>query len=246
MKKQSGNSFFFRFAILEKLQSKLNTWIQWTLAKICLNFHSRKADELHKFSVELEDIITSIDKQDIYVKIKVKVGFLTGICKSKSTSKDEWERNDLLGLTTISEGLRDNLDTFIEMTFTKAMISNVHTKWQTKKKENLNLNDSITEINVTMQRIDVKLDMKMLATFMPIFGNLLSPKPTEPMPTNVTSVTDLPLVYFKSKGMRIFVPIKASNQSNVFILKVQFLLVRFVALTIFLFADRFNLSQSDR
>lgn len=204
--------------LLEKLQSKLTTWIQWTLAKISLNFHSRKGDQLHKFSIELEDIITSIDKQDIYVKIKTKVGFLSGICKTKS--KDEWERNDLLGLTTISEGLRDNLDTFIEMTFTKAMISNVHTKWQTKKKENLNLNDSITEINVTMQRIDMKLDLEMLSTFMPIFGHLISTKPTEPMPTSVISVTDLPLVYFKSKGMRIFVPIKASDQSNVLILKV--------------------------
>lgn len=206
----------------EKYQSKLTTWIQWTLAKISLNFHSRQDDHCHKFSIELEDIITSIDKQDIYVKIKTKIGFLTGLCKTKTrTSKDEWERNDLLGITTISEGLRDNLDTFIEMTFTKAMIANVHTKWQTKKTENLNLNDSITEINVTMQRIDMKVDLAMLSTFMPIFGHLLSTKPVEPMPMNVTSVTDLPLVYFKSKGMRIFVPIRASDQSNVLILKVD-------------------------
>ncbi|KAJ6640172.1 Vacuolar protein sorting-associated protein 13B [Pseudolycoriella hygida] len=204
----------------EKLQSKLTTWIQWTLAKISLNFHSRSGDQSHKFSIELEDIITSIDKQDIYMKMKTKVGFLTGMCKTKS-SLNEWERNDLLGLTTISEGLRDNLDTFIEITFTKAMISNVHTKWQTKKKENLNLNDAITEINVTMQRIDAKLDLVMLSTFMPIFGHLMSTQPNEPMPTTVTSVTDLPLVYFKSKGMRIFVPIQASNQSNVLILKID-------------------------
>lgn len=205
----------------EKFQSKLTTWIQWTLAKISLNFHSRNADRFHRFSVELEDIITSIDKQDIYVKVKTKVGFLTGVCKTKIASKDEWEFNDLLGVTTISEGLRDNLDTFLEMTFTKAMISNVHTKWQTKKIENLNLNDSITEINVTMQRIDMKLDLEMLTTFMPIFGHFISNQPTEPMPTNVTSVTDLPLVYFKSKGMRIFVPITATDQSNVLILKVN-------------------------
>lgn len=207
---------------LEKLQSKLTTWIQWTLAKISLNFHSRKTDQLHKFTIELEDIITSIDKQDIYVKIKTKVGFLSGICKTKSKLKDDWERNDLLGLTTISEGLRDNLDTFIEMTFTKAIISNVHAKWQTKKKENLNLNDSITEINVTMQRIDVKLDLGMLSTFMPIFGHLISTKPTEPMATSVISVIDLPLVYFKSKGIRLFIPVKDPDQSNVLILKVTF------------------------
>lgn len=175
---------------------------------------------MHKFTIELEDIITSIDKQDIYVKIKTKVGFLSGMCKTKSKQKDDWERNDLLGLTTISEGLRDNLDTFFEMTFTKAIISNVHAKWQTKKKENLNLNDSITEINVTMQRIDVKLDLGMLSTFMPIFVHLFSTKPNEPMPTSVISVTDLPLVYFKSKGIRIFVPVEAPDQSNVLILKV--------------------------
>ncbi|XP_037025669.1 vacuolar protein sorting-associated protein 13B isoform X2 [Bradysia coprophila] len=205
----------------ETLQSKLTTWIQWTLAKISLNFHSRKGDQCHKFSIELEDIITSIDNQDIYVKVKTKVGFLTGTCKTKSTTKDEWDRNDLLGLTTISEGLRDNLDTFLEMTFTKAMISNVHTKWQTKKKENLNLNDSITEINVTMQRIDMKLDIEMLTTFMPIVGHLVSNKPTESMPTNVISVTDIPLVYFNSKGMQIFVPLKASDQCNVLILKID-------------------------
>lgn len=173
---------------------------------------------MHKFSIELEDLITSIDKQDIYVKIKTKVGFLNGIYKTKS--KDEWERNDLLGLNTISEGLRDNLDTFFEMTFTKAMISNVHTKWQTKKKENLNLNDSITEINVTMQRIDVKLCPETLSTFMPIFGHFINSKATDPAP--ITSVSDLPLVYFKSKGFRIFLPIKPSEQCNVLILKVIF------------------------
>lgn len=192
------------------------------MAKISLSFHSRNGDKFHRFSIELEDIITSIDKQDIYLKVKTKVGFLAGVCKTKSSLKGEWERNDLLGLTTISDGLRDNLDTFIEMTFTKAMISNVHTKWQTKKKENLNLNDSITEINVTIQRIDVKLDIGMLAAFMPVLEPFISTKPTEPMPKNVISVTDLPLVYFKSKGMRIFVPIIASGQTNVLILKVIF------------------------
>lgn len=186
-----------------------------------LNFHSRKGERFHKFSIELEDIITSIDKQDIYVKIKTKVGFLTGVCKTKFALKNEWERNDLLELTTVAEGLRDSLDTFLEMTFTKASISNVHTKWQTKKVENLNLNDSITEINVTMQRIDMKLDLEMLTTFVPILGHFIANKPTEPMKTNVISVTDLPLVYFKSKGVRIFVPIRAADQSDVLILKVN-------------------------
>lgn len=159
------------------------------------------------------------------MKIKTKINSLSVACKSKSENSEEWIKNDLLGITVHSDTLNgNNQDTFFDLTITKAQTKNVHDKWGTaakRRKKNQNLNETLTEIMINMQTLDIKLNFKMLESFCRFLA-LFTFRETE-VPDRLTCVSDLPLVFFKSKGMRIFVPISeaTSEQFNVLIFKVN-------------------------
>lgn len=191
-----------------------------------------KAQEKHKFIIEFEDIITSLDKQNVYMKIKTKVGSISGICKVKYLNTLKWQNTEVLGLVARSDAnnnCSNNLqDTFLELTITRALTNNVHNKWGTKKmKRNPNLNFTLTEIMFHMQTIDIKLDLLMLYTFVPIFtifsqNTVAKPLHNQTEKSAVLSVSDLPLIYFQSKGIRVFIPMLNNNDvCNVLIFKVN-------------------------
>lgn len=203
---------------------KVSIWLQWTLAKFTIKLFGSHAQEERKFVIELEDLITSIDEQDVYTKIKTKIGSLSGVCKTRATGTEDWLNIDVLGLMARSDALGDSLqETFFDLTITKALTKNVHNKWGTKGKKNQNLISTITEIMVNLQQIDVKLDLNMLATFLPIF-RIFSKETagSKAQPQAVLSVADLPLLFFQSKGVRVFVPmLPYSTQCNVLFFKVN-------------------------
>lgn len=53
----------------------LTAWIQWTITKIAIKLYVTEKETLSslKLVLELEDIITSLDLQPIYFKLKNKV-----------------------------------------------------------------------------------------------------------------------------------------------------------------------------
>lgn len=232
-----------KLIILDEKPSKFAVWIQWTLAKLTVKLFGANDCEQRKFIIELEDIITSVDRQDIYMKLKTKITTLRAICKCRSVSDDVWTTNNVLGVTVRAEPSPnagaasaklltrqpvDNrqVDTFFDLTVTRAITRNVHNKWRTKRKRNQNLNDTITEIVINMQTIDVQLDFDLLSTFAAIFAVL--PGSDDDLAdrrhaATVRSVSDLPLVFFQSKGVRVFLPFLSNTTSgcNVLIFKVS-------------------------
>jgi len=50
---------------------KVTVWVQWTLARILLNLHS--ADGQFKISCDMEDMMTSLDLQQVYLKVKSRI-----------------------------------------------------------------------------------------------------------------------------------------------------------------------------
>lgn len=212
-------------------KSNISICVQLTLAKFSIQlFGTETFKEEHRlFVIELEDIITSIDQQDVYTKIKTKFGSLSGVCKTRKMGSMEWQKNDVLGLiTSRSDSLGSSTlqDTFFDLTITKALTKNVHNKWGTlKRKKNQSLINTITEIMINIQSIDIKLDLEMLSTFLPIFMVFSTGTSTiskSKSQTAVLSVSDLPLIFFQSKGIQIFVPLLSTNstQCNVMFLKV--------------------------
>lgn len=194
------------------------------------------------------------------MKLKTKITTLRAICKSRSNDDDEWIPNNILGVSaepiataggsTTTTTKRQQLpldnrqvDTFFDLTITRAITRNVHNKWGKKRKRNQNLNDTITEIMINMQTIDVQLDFDMLSTFMAIFSIFgvddkcrrdddddddctnVDGKNQQSSITAVHSVSDLPLIFFQSKGIRVFLPTlsKNTNGCNVLIFKVSFI-----------------------
>lgn len=54
------------------MKVKLTGWLQWTLARTTLSLYSKSTDEL-KLTLDVEDIILSLEVERIYHKVKLKV-----------------------------------------------------------------------------------------------------------------------------------------------------------------------------
>lgn len=222
-------------AVPPETKNKYSIWLQWTLAKVSIRLFTNE-DSLpvkRKFILEIEDCITSFDQQDIYTKTKFKVGTMSGVCfdgSATATSAVEWVKHDLLGVVTKHDNSQE--ETFFELTVTKALTKNVHGKWFTWKKKNKSphLITTITEVMANIASVDLKLGPDTLGSFVPLVKALfyqseqeISPH-KQPKTKHLTSVTDLPLVFVKSQGIRVFVPLPgvASPECNVLCLKVNF------------------------
>ncbi|GAB0097730.1 vacuolar protein sorting-associated protein 13B [Sergentomyia squamirostris] len=209
--------------------AKGSLWLQWTLTKITANFYSSTPTGVRqKLVLEFEDIISSIDLRDIYVKLKAKIGYFA--CNSfLMDNPGVWRQNEMMGVCGRTPETSDPNYTFLDVTVTKAETSNVHNKWGASKK-NRNLNESLTEVMVNMQQIDFKIDPNFLQSFVEFLKIFLNSQAVSrekeimkmrKKDVKITSVADLPLIYFNCKGFRVLVPVEDNNGSyNVCILKV--------------------------
>lgn len=215
---------------------RLSVWMQWTLSKAVVSLHSETRPDEMRFLLEMEDIISSYDQQDVYTKVRVKAGTLNGTCQTKETNGGvvAWRRVDGLGLiarNTLSDTLEE---TFIEVVITEALTKNVHGRWfnRLRKKRSKQLINTISEVMVTLQSIDVKVDLDVLDAFVPVLVALGgSPKDTSRKAIRVWSVHDFPIVHLKSEGVRVFFPLTGcalletdasiASQCDVFFLKVS-------------------------
>lgn len=180
-----------------------------------------------KFVLDIEDIMYSLDQQDVYYKIKNKIVSVCGEYFEKSVADESWVKNNSLGLNVQSDvdGVDDVEkinETFLDVTITKAETTNVHTKWGTCKK-NRSLNDTLMEIIINMQPTDLILNMDSLVSFLPILNVFHTDKGDPEESTGFASVSDLALIHFKSNGIRIFLPCTTADHkhnANVLIFKV--------------------------
>lgn len=205
-------------------------------------FGQKGRDEI-KVSFELEDIISSVDKQNAYVKVKTKCGSMSGMREIKCTTKKAQPIVDVLTVLSRSDTLADNTqDTFFELVATKATTHVVHNRWGAKK-ANLGRisDDTMTEVMITMQSLDVKLELDMVSIVLPIVS-CLSTENTAletvagsavAQHSSSLSVKQLPLIFFNCKGFQMWIPTSSNvDQSDVLILKVFCGYLRWTILTI--------------
>lgn len=63
-----------------KIHSRINSWFQWTCSKISIKIYDKEVQSSNKLLVlDIEDIMFSMDQQDVYFKIKAKV---VGVCNN--------------------------------------------------------------------------------------------------------------------------------------------------------------------
>lgn len=204
--------------------------VQWTLTRFMLQL---RCDE-HKFIIQLEDMISSIDQQDVYTKIKIKIGTFSGICMNRRAN-DEWHKNSAFSViprTDTTDDRNKDQGSFCDVTITRAETKNVHNKWgATNNRKQQQLLSTITEIMVNIQSVDVSLHIPLVAVFMPFLMVFMEGDVEVDTPIYMRSVAELPLLFFKSKRIQIFVPITddptdMSNQCNVLFAKVNTVILR--------------------
>lgn len=72
-------SYVCNIFLIDTDELVLTAWIQWTITKIAIKLYVTEKETLSslKLVLELEDIITSLDMQPVYFKLKNKITTVT-------------------------------------------------------------------------------------------------------------------------------------------------------------------------
>lgn len=219
-------------AFIDSTPLKQNTFsllLQWTVTKLSFNLFGQKRNSECKLLIELEDIISSVDQQEVYFKIKSKIGSISSQLFEREAETSPWIVNELMGLNLKwdpTTSVEKSNNSFFDLIITKAETGNVHSKWGTQKKDK-SLNDYLTEIVIGMQQIDVRIDIELLEYFIPMMNMMVTKHCDDgseiEVQQNVMSASSLPLIYFEWKGLHIYMPSKYDNEKySTFICKVSF------------------------
>ncbi|CAM1300415.1 Uncharacterised protein g2705 [Pycnogonum litorale] len=88
----------------------LSLWLQWTLPKFCINLFSNDGEKDEWLMFELEELTTSFDIQDVYRKIKTKIGAFNVTDFYKRSADEEWHDGSFGGiLLSCTDRLSRNL-----------------------------------------------------------------------------------------------------------------------------------------
>lgn len=199
-------------------------WMQLALEKFNINMFTNA--EREKFCLKTEDVICSWDRKDeaAYSKLKVKVGAISGkLMNTETTEKELWIIDESLSFS--GRNNEPSNVAFIDLTVTRAGTGVVHSKWGVHKKKQRYMNEDLVEIMLKVQHLDVKLDVVKLSEYVKVFdgvrGEKREKRTISKKPDRVTSVVDLPLVFFESKGIHLHLPVTLDDGSaQVFVLKV--------------------------
>ncbi|XP_031633200.1 vacuolar protein sorting-associated protein 13B isoform X2 [Contarinia nasturtii] len=218
---------------IDKNVSKIHCLLQWTITKFTLSLNDSTTHTNNvELLIDLEDIIVSIDKQSAYTKAKAKFGSINGMRKMKNKITGEI---DVLNMISRSDALTvESQETFLEVVATMAVASNVHSRWGTSATKKVmgfrNDIDTITEILITMQSIDLKLESDVLSVILSINDEMCSVNSLSDRNecdvdnATVYCVRDLPLLFFDCKGLQLWLPNtngEIATESNVLIVKMN-------------------------
>nr|XP_014343547.1 PREDICTED: vacuolar protein sorting-associated protein 13B [Latimeria chalumnae] len=223
---------------------RVSVWMQWMLPKITVKLFApepgSKDTEVCIIS-ELEDLSASVDVQDVYTKVKCKIGSFN-IDHYRSRPDEGWQSGQFEGILL---QCKEKLGTtaklidgshqqhgFLSLTYTKAVTKNVRHKLTSRPERSSRslhrfsegLADGspqfLHEILLSAQPFDIVLYFPLLNTVASIFQAKLPKKQMEtrkssgqPMRTHTLTSRCLPLVYINTSVIRIFFP-KAEEKQH--------------------------------
>ncbi|XP_008205594.1 vacuolar protein sorting-associated protein 13B isoform X1 [Nasonia vitripennis] len=230
-------------SVQEEEDLQLTACIQWTIAKVALKLYITGEHDhaTLKLVLELEDIITSVDIQSVYFKLKHKITTATIFHYTRAPQAQQWDFGDYVGLLLC--GREDTFEKsedsgFLSLTLTVAKSGNVYTRWNARKlhktqrkdlrTEALQPTDAyITEALVKIQMVDIIVPPSVLAKYIKLVKPFFNDNPIDQNPTmsptkkvsppfiGITNLQNesLPLIYLEFKGFRLMLPVASeSNQ----------------------------------
>ncbi|KAJ1522739.1 hypothetical protein ONE63_001898 [Megalurothrips usitatus] len=124
---------------------KLSVWLQWTLARMSVNFYqqcdgSENRQKRTKLALEVEDLMSSLDLQQIYSKLKLKVASANVHHYVRSMDDKVWELSPYQGLvmcgyeeiappSSSGQVPSDDGCGLLTATLTRARCRSVHSRW---------------------------------------------------------------------------------------------------------------------
>lgn len=136
-----------KFENSDRETQKLTAWVQSTINKLTITILSHRQKKKMKLYKEVphiklvfdaEDIVTSLDFQNVYLKVKSKIGSASIKHFTKKTTGMRFVKGPFLGIIMQArESVQDKTqdDTcFATMTITRANCKHTHNLWGTSKK----------------------------------------------------------------------------------------------------------------
>ncbi|XP_047349792.1 vacuolar protein sorting-associated protein 13B isoform X2 [Vespa velutina] len=224
--------------ITEKDNVTLTAWIQWTITKVAIKLYvmGQEIKPSLKLVMEMEDIITSLDLQPVYLKLKSKITTVTIFHYTRAPYAQNWDVGEYVGI--ILCGREDNLEKgddsgFLSFTLTRAQSGNVHTRWGTYKRYKNNKKDVMTEalistnayiseIDIKIQMVDIILPLSILSKYVQLAKPLINIDKKDlkvakndqqeiitSILVKITNINNefLPLIHLEFKGLRLMIPV---------------------------------------
>ncbi|XP_017781523.1 PREDICTED: vacuolar protein sorting-associated protein 13B [Nicrophorus vespilloides] len=227
---------------LDNENIKLTAWIQCTIAKFSLELLAHDSKDIKenvykkrpnlKFVLDAEDIVSSLDFQSVYLKVKSKIGSASIMHYVKENQK--WKPGEFLGFVMQAndehlKSERQEDTSFANITITRASCQHTHNLWGTAKK-NKQTEDKeetrkvhsrfITEIVLSLQPIDILISPATLKNYFLVLEPLLQiptlpSKPKKVVKSNSNwSNRSLPLTYLEFHDFRVIMPsVELGNQN---------------------------------
>ncbi|XP_067305536.1 intermembrane lipid transfer protein VPS13B [Pseudorasbora parva] len=223
---------------------KLSVWMQWMLPKLTLQlFSCDTASRNNELCVmaEMEDISASVDVQDVYTKVKCKVGSFH-IDHYRSRPAEGWlcdgvilQCKEMPATAAKALEVSHQQHGFLSVTYTRAVTRNVRhqlTARQERDPAALRLSEdgsdgspqNLHEILLAAQPFDLVLSCPLLARVARVFQLPPPPPPLrppgrgasagQPMRSRALSSSSLPLIYLNSSVIRIFCPLEDMHSST--------------------------------
>ncbi|KAF5296670.1 hypothetical protein FQR65_LT10210 [Abscondita terminalis] len=239
---------------------KLTLWIQWTITRFKITLLSHNVNTVPvldnsylynpnlKLVLDAEDIVSSLDLQSVYLKIKTKVAAVNVQHFERNKAAKSWASGKYSGIIMKIrevEATRERQEDvgFATITITRASSQHTHALWGTVLKNKLQEvkigtgsafhfntpSPYITEVVITMHPIDLILSLSTLRCYSMAMEPLMYTSATsaEEFPKSDSSnLPDvLPLLYIECRGLRIVIPCKElhnfETDHNVFMLQID-------------------------
>ncbi|XP_076265664.1 vacuolar protein sorting 13B isoform X3 [Rhynchophorus ferrugineus] len=228
--------------VLDHESVKLTAWIQWTITRFTIELLScpfkdneseaESSQPKLKLILDAEDIVSSLDFQSVYLKIKSKIGSASIRHFERSSPSANWVAGPFTGIVMrlredLSPGQRQEDNSLISVVLTRASCQHTHTLWgavrkkDKDKKDNapqvLSLSRYITEIVINIQPMDFIVSLSTLRSFylvlIPLLNipvNTLDSEKPDSVSSNsfLQSINNqtLPLAYLDCQDIRIIMP----------------------------------------
>uniref|UniRef100_W8BHK3 Vacuolar protein sorting-associated protein 13B n=2 Tax=Ceratitis capitata TaxID=7213 RepID=W8BHK3_CERCA len=187
---------------------------QWSIAKIICELTAQERKS--KMVLELEDLLSTVDNREDFTKFTGKIG-QCNLLYYTPDEKEEWIAQPSMRLKMLGD--MTNMP-FLNIVYTSVGLKNFYTRIGVKPK--YNANRSIAEIIVTLQAMEIIVDLDILKEFVCSLGilfavrectaNCSEERTSKQIQSNPPTAADLPLIHLDSKGFTLYTPLATKRE----------------------------------